>query len=346
VPKEVLLSARTALELLDGVADAVPLEHGRAVAATAWSEAVAGDPRRARQLLDELDALPGDEATDDILVCDLEQAHLLALMREGRFREAFPHVVRAGEAADRSGRPDRSYGPWINGAGAAMCAGDFEQALAFADRGLTTVRGRWLPMCEVHARAARITVLIRTGRLEDARTDADAALQIAERVDDPGLRGIALEGSAMVALAAGDNEQAVTALGAALASGAPVSRPLLRLSRAEALVRLDRLDEAEVELRKTTLEPVGPADMPDTLVPRLTRLQGLIAARRGDPALAQRRLAEAAEGWRRVARSGGGGARPTAALADLGRPGLGFVEPERELAQIEVELSTLQRATA
>jgi predicted Zn-dependent protease len=200
-------------------------------------------------------------------------------------------------------------------------------------------------MCEVHGRVARITVLVRTGHIDDAVREVDAASRTAERADDPDLRAIAQEARGVVALAAVDHEQAAAAFAMALAGEAPISRPLVRMSRAEALIRLDRLDEAEAELRETALEPVGPADMPDTLVPRLTRLQGLVASRRGDQALAQRRLEQAAEGWRRVARGGGAGERSTASLADLGRPGLGFVEPARELARVEDELRTLQPAT-
>jgi len=51
-----------------------------------------------------------------------------------------------------------------------------------------------------------------------------------------------------------------------------VSRPLARLARAEALVRLDRCEEAEEEVGATAREPVGPSDFPDTLVPWLTRV--------------------------------------------------------------------------
>jgi hypothetical protein len=81
---------------------------------------------------------------------------------------------------------------------------------------------------------------------------------------------------------------------------------------------------------------------PDTLVPRLTRLQGLIAAARGERAVAERRLREAAEGWRRYVPADNEGDRYVAALADLGRPPVaGLVEPTRELERVLAELDAL-----
>jgi hypothetical protein len=88
-------------------------------------------------------------------------------------------------------------------------------------------------------------------------------------------------------------------LGLALDLGAPVSRPLARLLRAEALARDGRPDEAEHELRAVALEPVGPADRPGTLVARMSHVQGLIALRRGNRSLAAKRLREAESGWLR-----------------------------------------------
>jgi hypothetical protein len=91
------------------------------------------------------------------------------------------------------------------------------------------------------------------------------------------------------------------------------------------------------------MEPVGPSDFPDTLVPRLTRVQGLIAAGRGDRALAARRLGEAAEGWRRRLDRSTDGDRFAASLSDLGRPPVaGLVEPDRELERVLAELRSLE----
>jgi hypothetical protein len=121
-----------------------------------------------------------------------------------------------------------------------------------------------------------------------------------------------------------------------------VSRALARLARAESLVALGRLEEAQEELRRTALEPLGSGDFPDTLVARLTRVQGLIAATQGDQALAARRLEEAARTWRRRAEAHRPGERYMEVLVDFGRPPvLGLIEPARELERIERELAAL-----
>jgi hypothetical protein len=107
-------------------------------------------------------------------------------------------------------------------------------------------------------------------------------------------------------------------------------------------------DEAEQELRATTRETVRPGDWPDTLVSRMARVQGLVAAARGDTGLAVRRLREAADGWRRRTAVPRGGAdegnRWAATLADIGRPVVGTVEPELELAAVLRDLDELEDA--
>jgi tetratricopeptide (TPR) repeat protein len=146
----------------------------------------------------------------------------------------------------------------------------------------------------------------------------------------------------MVCHAAGDHARAVELLAKALERDPPVSRALARLARAESLVALSRLDEAQEELRKTALEPLGSGDFPDTLVARLARVQGLIAAARADRPLAVRRLEEAARTWRRRAAAHRPGERYMEVLVDFGRPPvLGLVEPRRELERVEADLAAL-----
>jgi hypothetical protein len=96
-------------------------------------------------------------------------------------------------------------------------------------------------------------------------------------------------------------------------------------------------------LREAALEPLRPADFPEALVPRLTRVQGLIAAARGDSGLARQRLREAAAGWERLVRAGGSVAPGWhATLVDFGRaPVAGLIEPARELAAVEADLAAL-----
>jgi hypothetical protein len=139
-------------------------------------------------------------------------------------------------------------------------------------------------------------------------------------------------------LADGEHAAAAASLAAALAPGAPVSRPLTRLALAEACVGCGKVDRAAEELRACALEPVRPSDFPAALVPRLTRIQGLVALARGDRRTAATRFSEARAGWERLRDGLGRAESMSAVLADLGRPVVGLVEPERELAQVILDL--------
>jgi hypothetical protein len=151
----------------------------------------------------------------------------------------------------------------------------------------------------------------------------------------------------MVEHLSGHHASAERLLAEAIAGDAAVSRPLARLARAESLARLGRAEDAEEELRLTALEPVGPGDFPDTLVARLTYVQGLIAAARHDAVLARRRLNEAIAVWRRRTDRTGDGDDYMEVMVDLGRPPVaGLVEPRRELARLEAELEALSAKVA
>ncbi|HET6692314.1 MAG TPA: hypothetical protein VFG74_15785, partial [Miltoncostaeaceae bacterium] len=335
-----------ALGALDAGQLAAPDEHAEAVAGLAWAEAVAGDAAAVDALLDQLEELTRGRHVDDRLVHDIGAARSFSLIRRGRFLESSAPAVEAAVAAERAGRPDLAYGCWSNAASAAACAGDFERSLELADRGMEAVAGV-LPTTEVHLLAARARILARLGRLDEAGAAADAELALAGRLDDAALSAVAEHDRGMVALAAADFARAEALLASALAAGAPVSRPAARLARAEALVRLERLEDAEAELRAAALEPVEERDLPGTLVPRLTRLQGLIAAARGDHDLAARRLREAAQGWRRYVPAEHDGDGYVANLTDLGRPPVaGLVEPSRELQGVLAELAAVEAVTA
>jgi DNA-binding SARP family transcriptional activator len=336
---------RIAIAMLDvAAADAVE-DRAEALAGLAWAEATAGDAGAVDELLERVQGLTRGSTPGDRLAHDIGAARTFSLIRRGRFEESYAPALAAAEAAQRAGRPDMAYACWANASCAAACVGDFERSLEFNERGLGAVQGV-LPTTEVQLLAGRAHILARLGRLDEARAAAEAELELAERLDSAKLRAVAKHDRGIVALAAGDLERADELLAAALDADVAVSRPLARLARAEALLRLRRLDEAEAELRATALEPVGPSDFPDTLVPRLARLQGLIAAARGDHELAERRLNEAAEGWRRYLPVGDRGDRYVATLADLGRPPVaGLVEPARELEGVLAELASLTAVT-
>ncbi len=320
--------------------------RAEALAACAWAEAVAGDAAAAERLLDAAAALAGDGG--DLLQHAVEHARALALIRRARFADAYAPSVAAGEAAERARRPDLSYGAWVNAACAAACAGDFDAALEFVDRGTRAVAGHGLGTIEFQYLAARAFVLVRLGRFAEAVAAADAEGVLAERLGTATLEATAAHDRGMVALAAGDPRDRRGA--ARRPRSTPARRSAARSPVSPGPRRscaLGRLDEAEGELRATALEPVGPSDFPDTLVPRLTRLQGLVAAGRGDHVLAAQRLEEAAAGWRRRLARGAEGDAYTAVLADLGRPpAAGLVEPARELERALADLGTLTAARA
>jgi tetratricopeptide (TPR) repeat protein len=183
------------------------------------------------------------------------------------------------------------------------------------------------------------------GRLPEARRACEAAASCADRVGLPDLDGLVSQERGLLALAAGEPAAAAAELARALDLGAPVSRAATRLRLAEAFVLSGHPDQAEAALRDVAFEPVSPSDFPATLVAQMSRVQGLVASARGDAALAERRLAESLAAWQRIARTHDirqDGARYAASLIDLGRPPVcSLVEPARELATVEAELSAL-----
>jgi DNA-binding SARP family transcriptional activator len=346
-PSESIAAYRRSLEVLDATALDAPAERAEALAGMAWAEATDGDPNKVEGFLVRLQELINRTQPTHTLVHDVANARAHALIRKGRYAESYDLLIEAGDAAGRARRPDMAYAAWSNAACAAIAAGDFPRSLEFADRGINILRKLGLISIEVHLLAGRSYILTRLGRLHEARESAALEHELAEQTGDAELIATADHDVALVAMATGDYAEAADLLESALAGGASVSRPRARLARAEALTRVGRLEEAEMELRETTLEPVGRADFPDTLVPRLTRVQGLIAMARGDRELAERRLNEAADGWRRrLARAPGDGAEYVANLVDLGRPPVqGLIEPARELERVEAELRELQAVT-
>jgi tetratricopeptide (TPR) repeat protein len=198
---------------------------------------------------------------------------------------------------------------------------------------------------ELPCLAARAFVLSRLGRHADALAVAGEELAKAERMDSPAAAALARHDAGLIALAAGRHLEAADLLEQAIAEGAEVSRPAARLARAEALARSGRPEEAAAEVRQAALEPVRDGDQPWALVPRMARVQGLIALARGDHALARRRLGEAVAGWQRHLRPDAG-TEFTANFVDLGRPPIvGLVEPGWELRRLTAELAELDQLT-
>jgi DNA-binding SARP family transcriptional activator len=350
-PRESLRSYRAALDFLSRGGDSDPLILAESLAGMAWAQAVAGDPGEADKLLIEAEGLlreAGQASAPRLsrLSHDVGVARAHVLLRAGRFTDSYAPLLAASVAAGRAGRPDLAYSCLANAASAAACAGDLPRALDFADRCLPlVVPNGLLPLC-VYTHSARTALLRLLGRLGEARVACDAAAATADRVGLEELEGLVHHDRGLLAAAAGEHGTAAREIGLALDLGAPVSRPLARLLRAEALARDGRPDDAEHELRAVALEPVSPADLPDTLVARMSHVQGLIALRRGNPPLAAKRLREAESGWLRRCGQGraesdrAAGQGYVAALTDLGRPPVAvFVEPARELTALRADIA-------
>jgi hypothetical protein len=308
----------------------------------AWGEASAGDPALAQQLLQGLEAAAA--GSDAETAAEIANARLMTLTRLGRFAECEAAAVTAGRHAEAARRQDLAFAIWLHTCCASTATGDLEGALRCADRAVAATSG--IPVIELPCHAARAFVLARMGRAPEATAAADRQLAMAERMDSVQILALARHDSGLVALSVGAHRDAARLLGAALSESgeAGMNRPAARLARAEALVACGEVSAAAAEVRAAALEPVRPGDQPWALVPRMSRVQGLIASASGDVDKARRRLTEALAAWRRLTRPDPGD-ELFANFVDLGRPPIaGLVEPEQEIGRLQGELAALPGA--
>lgn len=337
-PSAALAAYRTALELMP-VSSPAAL-RAEAVLGFAQVAAVTGDPEVGARLADAV-RIVGEP--DPAMAVDVLTVRLLHLVGLGRFAELGPLVEETAEAIRLAHRPDQAFAGLVSAACGLAAGGDLVGALHAADLALELTAD--VEVLTLPCLAARAHLLARLGRHPEALVAVTAQLALAERLDSPAFAALACNDAGLVALAAGRYAEAADLLRAALAGSAPVSRPASRLARAEALAQDRRPDEAAAELRAAVLEPVGPADQPATLVPRVARVEGLIARARGDAAEATRRFTEAAEAWERMRRPRPG-EELMASLVDLGRPPVvGLAEPAWELARLAGELAAVKEGS-
>jgi tetratricopeptide (TPR) repeat protein len=273
---------------------------------------------------------------------DMTEIRMQSLIRQGRFAEAASVAWEASRTVPDTHGQGPSYGIWVNAACALTSIGDYEGALACAEQGVVGTRD--VPVILVHALAAKAHILTRLERFDEALAVIAEQRRLAERLDSPVISATSAFDAGLVTLAAARFAEAAGLFSEALAGPAQISRPAAGIARAEALACAGDIDGAKVQLRAAVTEPVRPADQPWSLVPKMSRVQALIATGSGDRLLAVRRYEEAEAAWRRIlpsvttATSEGYFAN----LVDLGRPPVvGLVEPARELARIERERAAL-----
>ena len=339
-PSAGLAAYQRARELLP--ADADPALRAEVTLGLAQIGATAGDPAVTEALLDEFVALGAEP--DPAMVVDFEAARILWLIRLGRLDELEALAVAAATTMDAADRPDQAFAALVSAACGLAAGGDLGAALRTADLALRLTRG--VPVLTLPCLAARAHLLSRLGRHDEAVAAAHDQLDMAERLDSPAFVALASNDAGLVALAAGRPAEAAELLRVALDGDARISRPASRLARAEALAAAGLPAEAAAELRRAVLEPVGAGDQPWALVPRMTRVQGLVALARGDRDTARRRLTESAAGWRQM-HPPRVGDEIMASLVDLGRPPVvGLVDASWELARLQAELVMLDEGRA
>ena len=338
-PVEALAAAREALALIDRAGQPAPEARLLALASAAWAEAVAGDPQAVDGLVGQARrTLEG--MGDRTLEAELEHLRGIALVRSGDFAQGAEVCARAAELARLAGRSEVAVLAMVTGACALACSGDLGRALSLVETASAWASpGHFL---EMQLRAARAYTLGRLGRCDEAIVAARENVDVAARAGSHAEEAVAEFDLGSILLECGAADEAVGRLAASFAvNGAQIPRALARLRLAEAFVASGAPDEGERELGQVPFEPVRAADFPETLVARLSRVQGLIAAERGDAKLAAKRFGEAERVWKRMAVAPSGDSY-AAVLVDLGRlPVAGLIEPALELQRLAVDRAAL-----
>lgn len=345
-PRESLAAYRQALLLLEESGLDAPEVRALALAGAAWAEAMAGDPAAVEDLAAAAESFQ-EIAGDRSLAVELASARATTLFRLGHVAEGEALFEEAARLTSRDGRSDLAVVLWSNSAAAAACRGEFRKALEYARLGEDCKSGG--PYFDLITVAGQAYALSRLGDHDGAMAAAQRLTMIAMRSGVTELEVMADFDAGAVAFAAGEDEEAIRRLGAALSVSATryFSRPVARLLLAEARLRNGDAVGAERELNLIPAEPVTAADLPDTLVARLVRIEGLLAAERDHPQRALIRFAEAESTWRRRLGPGGlPGDAVTMNLVDLGRPAVaGLIEPAVELGRVLADSALVLRAT-
>ena len=343
-PQVARRSVAAASEILDTAGLSATRLRLDAQAFMAMCEAMAGSPTVADELLNTIDGKCGQLPPDAIRDIRRHVARTFAHMRQGRFDKIVEAARAAANIAGSIGRQDLVYGSLVNAASGLAITGAFADALELLDEIGSAPSTGTLPLAvKAEMQMSRAWLLSRLDRHEEAARVARTAQRFADRIGAVELVARADAETGRVLLRAGLYEEGANLLASALVVGdASIGRPMARLQRAEALVRLGRIDDAKLELAGTAREPVGRGDWPDTLVARMSSVRGLIAAAEGDPITAARYFDRAVTTWRRRIDAAEATERYTAVLADIGRPVVGLIFPADELAAVLADLARIE----
>ena len=220
----------------------------------------------------------------------------MTLLRLGQVAEGEAVFEEAARLTATGGRSDLAVVLWTNSAAAAACRGEFRKALDYARLGEQCQSGG--PYFDLIAVAGQAYALSRLGEHEDAMAAAQRLTTIALRSGVTEFEAMTDFDAGAVAFAAREDEHAIQRLGAALSvpatAASPGRSPSCRWPGSAATGDPPRRTGAGPD----PAEPVTAADLPDTLVARLVRIEGLLAAACGDPGRALTRFAEAESTWR------------------------------------------------
>lgn len=336
-PRDSLAAYERAQKIIDDAGVEAPELRALALAGRGWVEAASGDVGRGEQLVAEAEALP-EVATDPGLTAELQLARGAALLRSHRYVDAERASERASELAIRAGRREIAHVGMLQSAVAATSQGALARTLSLVDR---VLRARSGTGQRAEALAVRAYALSRAGRHDEALAAAEEEIALLTRIGSPQV-ATAIYDVGSLALAAGRHMEAISRLSEALSADSTwFPRALARLRLAEARLHTGDATGAAAELERFPYEPVGPADLPETLVPLLERVQALVAAAEGDTDRARRLFDAAVAGWRRL-RDTAPQDTYAASLTELGRSAVaGRLEPGVELGRTLADLALL-----
>ncbi|MDJ0653666.1 MAG: tetratricopeptide repeat protein [Xanthomonadales bacterium] len=165
-----------------------------------------------------------------------------------------------------------------------MARGQWPEAMAYQQRVLAAAEEYENPLLEAQSRADLSATLRRLGRLEEARLSAAQAVAIAMELDNPSSQAFALLQQGLAEADLGNGTRAGELFEEAVDIYQRLDEPLGQakslLARADVLIGIDRLDDAEAVI--VAAEDLVRDSEITRLDPALSRIRSTLAAARGD----------------------------------------------------------------